>query len=111
MRICKRCGEEKELTTFPIIKDCVDGRRPICRRCARTQIRDQINELKDVPCADYGGRFDSVVMDFDHVRGKKLFNIAVAVGTQKGRLKILAEIEKCEVVCANCHRLRTKERG
>ena len=111
MRKCKKCCVEKELGFFQTRKGCIGGRRPICRLCAKIVYREQINKLKDVPCADCGGKFDPVVMDFDHVRGEKLFNISVGVGTGQGIRKILAEIEKCEVVCANCHRLRTEERG
>lgn len=45
-------------------------------------------------------------MDFDHVRGKKvksLSNLAIS-GTEA---QVLAEIAKCDLVCANCHRHRT----
>jgi hypothetical protein len=60
---------------------------------------------KSVPCMDCGGLFPWVCMDFDHVRGKKLFNIAE--GMQKKLSVLLAEIAKCDVVCSNCHRIRT----
>ena len=59
------------------------------------------------PCADCGER-DPIVLEFDHL-GDKLFNIG-AVLTYRNWASILAEIEKCEVVCANCHRRRTKKR-
>jgi hypothetical protein len=46
-------------------------------------------------------------MDFDHRPDEaKLFTISHGKG-QYGEEKILAEIAKCDVVCANCHRLRT----
>jgi hypothetical protein len=48
------------------------------------------------------------VLEFDHL-GDKLFNIG-AVLTYRNWASILAEIEKCDVVCANCHRGRTKKR-
>jgi hypothetical protein len=60
-------------------------------------------------CADCGYRKDPRAMDFDHVRGEKSFNLS-----QSGSIKlerILAEVEKCDVVCANCHRIRTFDRG
>jgi hypothetical protein len=51
-------------------------------------------------------------MDFDHREGEeKLF--AVSAGGNKVRLsqsQLLAEIAKCDVVCANCHRERTHRR-
>lgn len=47
-------------------------------------------------------------MDFDHVRGTKKFNISDAGA--KNALEVIAEIDKCDLVCANCHRIRTEER-
>ncbi len=44
-------------------------------------------------------------MDFDHVRGKKLFNIAN--GRYRTWKSVIIEIAKCDLVCANCHRIRT----
>ena len=54
-------------------------------------------------------RFPTYVMDFDHVRGKKSFNISSAQCINIGRL--LVEIIKCDLVCSNCHRRRTYKRG
>jgi hypothetical protein len=48
------------------------------------------------------------VLEFDHLRDKE-FGIGAGL-VQKGWETILAEIEKCEVVCANCHRRRTAQR-
>jgi hypothetical protein len=60
------------------------------------------------PCVDCG-ETDPVVLEFDHLRDK-LFNISAGIAYKSWPL-ILAEIEKCEVVCANCHRRRTARRG
>jgi hypothetical protein len=49
-------------------------------------------------------------MDFDHVRGEKVANVSVLVAGGASRRRVLAEIAKCEVVCANCHRERTHGR-
>jgi hypothetical protein len=49
-------------------------------------------------------------MDFDHVRGTKVADLARLRLARGGWSKLVAEIEKCDVVCANCHRLRTKLR-
>jgi hypothetical protein len=45
-------------------------------------------------------------MDFDHVRGVKHKNVAELIPTLSKK-KIDDEIKKCEVVCSNCHRIRT----
>jgi hypothetical protein len=50
------------------------------------------------------------MMDFDHVRGEKLFDVSRMVGPGLSLELIKAEIAKCDVVCANCHRIRTFER-
>lgn len=70
--------------------------------------RNLIQEAKANPCLDCGGTFPPECMDLDHVRGKKLGNLAALVS--KSREVIKAEIAKCEAVCANCHRIRTKKR-
>jgi len=44
-------------------------------------------------------------MDFDHVRGRKLFDIAQ--GKELSMASVRREIKKCDLVCANCHRIRS----
>jgi hypothetical protein len=58
---------------------------------------------------DCKGSFDPVCMDWDHVRGEKLFNIANDY--TRSLQTLLVEIAKCDLICSNCHRLRTKARG
>ena len=60
------------------------------------------------PCVDCG-ESDIVVLEFDHLRDKTR-NVSYLIGT--GEIpRIKEEIAKCDVVCANCHRRRTSERG
>jgi hypothetical protein len=72
--------------------------------------RARINEIKSAPCADCGLRFPPVAMDLDHIdgAGEKLIEIANMAHYPKH--KIEAELKKVEVVCSNCHRLRTRQR-
>jgi hypothetical protein len=77
---------------------------------AYARIAAIIREKKDVPCADCKQRFPTCVMDFDHVRGNKSFTIGRAGASKYCTRRVLAEIEKCDVVCANCHRMRTDRR-
>lgn len=79
------------------------------RRSRNRQRRDFIQRVKSVPCADCGASYPPYVMDFDHVSGKKIDKISDM--TASSIEKIQAEIAKCEVVCANCHRERTYRRG
>ena len=50
-------------------------------------------------------------MDFDHRDGEvKLFDVSKGM-LSLGRAKVLAETAKCDIICANCHRIRTATRG
>ena len=70
------------------------------------QKKDYLNRLKENPCVDCGKNFPFYVMDFDHrERNTKKFNVGRMIHEGWDRIKI--EIEKCDVVCANCHRIRT----
>ncbi len=61
------------------------------------------------PCFDCLGYFHYSVMDFDHMPGyDKVFEISKRM--YYPRHTIWEEIRKCELVCANCHRLRTWQR-
>lgn len=69
------------------------------------------NYLADHPCVDCG-ESDPVVLDFDHVRGEKGDNVSRLVSHGHSWAAVRAEIEKCNVRCANCHRRKTaKELG
>jgi hypothetical protein len=74
--------------------------------------RDRVKERKvGIPCADCSKTYPWYVMDYDHVRGEKKFNLSIAGSKMFSLEKIDAEIDKCDVVCSNCHRIRTFERG
>lgn len=65
-------------------------------------------ELKKKPCMDCGGIFPPECMDFDHL-SNKVASISHLV--RKSSIKRLqSEIDKCDLVCSNCHRIRTKKR-
>ena len=72
----------------------------------RVRQRQLLRAAKQKPCADCGVQYPSYVMDFDHVRSTKLFNLSTCTNTLRGVQAIEDEIAKCDVVCANCHRLR-----
>jgi hypothetical protein len=67
--------------------------------------RAWLDELKAGPCADCGGDFPPFVKDWHHRDpDSKSFNVSERWGRSKEIL--LAEIEKCDLLCANCHRIR-----
>lgn len=71
------------------------------------ELLEYVRAKKNVPCVDCGGIFPPICMDFDHVKGDKIIHISGAVARGWAIKRIQAEIDKCEVVCANCHRIRT----
>jgi len=81
---------------------------------ARVRIRQQgtvemLRELRQVPCADCGGQFQPHQMDFDHRDpATKSFNVMTGRAMLMATPRLMAEVAKCDVVCVNCHRLRTK---
>lgn len=75
---------------------------------------ETVRAAKDVPCADCGDRFPTYVMQLDHVpeRGAKHFSARGSIrGMAQTKEAILAEIAKCDAVCANCHAQRTARRA
>jgi hypothetical protein len=72
--------------------------------------RKLIEYLSDRPCVDCS-KTDIRVLEFDHVRGNKSANIGRLLTRAIAWEAIEDEIAKCEVRCANCHRIKTGERG
>ncbi len=69
--------------------------------------RAWLDAIKSVPCDICKGRFPPECMDFDHRdRTTKKFTIGSSI--KIGIAHILAEIEKCDIICANCHRTKTR---
>ena len=134
---CPGCGIEKKVQEFNFKFKSRGVRQVRCRACTRRQLRDHFSRnhayyvskarrrnqrirkehrefilayLKAHPCVDCG-ETDILCLEFDHVRGQKKLHIAVMMRTHS-RAALEAEIAKCEVRCANCHRRKTVlERG
>ncbi len=77
-------------------------------RVNRERMALLVEYVRTHPCVDCG-EADPLVLDFDHLRDKE-FTIARAFG-DVSLDNLLAEIAKCEVRCANCHRRKTAERA
>lgn len=120
-KICK-CGEEYSgLDRSRLCKDCkkiynrnwylsnkqvhVAQTKANRKRQWRERRIFLLKYLENHPCVDCG-ESDPVVLDFDHVRGKKLNNVSI-LARNNGWQVVLEEIKKCEVRCANCHRRKT----
>jgi hypothetical protein len=131
---CSRCGKSKPVEEFSWRRQARRQRDSFCRPCrseygkehyasnrqryiakARSQkqrlmlerTRYLIRFFEAHPCVDCGEE-DPIVLEFDHVRDKS-FAIGPGLAARSWQ-SILNEMEKCEVVCANCHRRRTAHR-
>lgn len=86
-------------------------RKQESQKLRRQSITAWVNDLKkNASCSDCAIT-DYRVLEFDHVDGhEKEFNVSDMVKAGFSKVKIKSEISKCDVVCANCHRIRTFER-
>jgi len=75
----------------------------------RDRKRLRLIEAKSKPCMDCGGMFPAECMDFDHVRGEKTTTVGALSNHSDKRF--WAEVAKCDLICSNCHRIRTWKRG
>ena len=78
----------------------------------KSQLRDFLHKYKEFHgCGDCGSKFPYYVLDFDH-RDPNNKSYQPAKLSETGSWeKMLAEINKCDVVCANCHRERTHQKN
>lgn len=131
-RMCMFCGKDKLIEDF-CWKNKAKGKRNLkCKKCvnddskrhyqlnkstylARTKKSNKfynernqlivVNYLKSHPCVDCGNT-NILVLDFDHMFDKKS-NIANMARDCVSEELLLCEMGKCEIRCANCHRLKT----
>ena len=103
--MCKRCVNAYHVARR---ESC-----PVKKKQHHTYVRanidrlvEEMNNIKDRPCEDCGGRFNAWQMQFDHVTGEKLDNVSTLARNGSTNL-FRKEVKKCDVVCANCHADRT----
>lgn len=69
-----------------------------------------VRHLKSTtPCMDCGQSYPFYVMQFDH-RPNEIKSFEISRARRHTREEVLAEIAKCDLVCANCHHIRTYDR-
>lgn len=136
-RICSKCGIEKDISEFRLRNKFTQRRQSYCISCGLEMGRSWYGRNKDYqkenaekhridyrqalrqyvldylsshPCV-MCGESNPVVLEFHHARGEKKTEVSVLIGRGSSLEKLQAEIEKCDVLCANCHRtLTAKER-
>ena len=80
-------------------------------RRKKEKLRNIMREQKAKPCADCGNEYLFYVMDFDHREGEEKMAHVSKLVQRMNLQRLLDEIAKCDVVCSNCHRVRTYQRG
>ncbi len=76
----------------------------------RADMAEWLRDLKEAtPCTDCGSRYPYYVMQYDHL-GDKVVNVGEIVRKDWSRARVQGELDKCELVCANCHAVRTHGR-
>lgn len=132
MKTCTKCQEVKPLEDF--YRSARDGHQVWCKACVKVvsaaryllkralRLRQRVDwekanyawlrSLKDgQPCTDCGSVFHPAAMEWDHLPGQtKAMDVSNMV-RRFSKESILKEIAKCELVCANCHAVRTYKRA
>ena len=126
---CYKCTKNRKTTDFYKNSSRPSGRQSYCKWCNSDWVREHYEQRKPEalarskearrrntkfvldylsahPCVDCNDA-DLLVLEFDHVRGKKLLAVTVMVTRGFSLEKIAEEIEKCDVRCVRCHRRRT----
>jgi len=134
---CGTCGEVRPIKEFSFRNRLTRRRHTTCKSCQRkfkrafylrnlqsykeksarqkteAILRNQshVREfLSTHPCIDCG-ESNPIVLEFDHI-GAKDRDIAQLILDGVSWDRILSEIKKCKVRCANCHRKKTaREQG
>ena len=130
-KVCSTCKLSKPIEEFNFRNRATGSRHRYCRECGKTFTRNHyrqnkrqyvertlrshakrrefLHQTKSRPCTDCGIQYPYYVMDFDHREGEeKIFEMNRVSYVTMSALK--REIEKRDVVCANCHRERTYQR-
>lgn len=133
MKKCKDCQGILPLESFAKQSKAPDGHKYICKLCDKSARRKRYEEkqeeikkyyvdrraesvawlrsLKTQPCMDCGKNFPPEAMDYDHRPGTtKVDNVSRLALDCKNKEIILAEIDKCDLVCCLCHNERTHKR-
>jgi hypothetical protein len=112
LKHCGGCDQNLPMDTEHFFRSG-KGWQALCKTCFSTRYSgrhiQRVRDLKDgKPCMDCGESFPFYVLDYDHRPDvEKKGEIAKMVSGTYTWEKILEEIAKCDLICANCHRKRT----
>ena len=113
---CKWCLKRKAVKSKSGCKKCLNRfaevRRNNWKKRAidKPRLKQQLIDLKGGECVDCGYSKHFAALEFDHINDDKLDAVANLINHMVAWSRVIAEVEKCDLVCANCHRIRTWER-
>lgn len=107
---CTICGKEKPLTDFSIRNKQKNTYKSECKQCHNDKVKlryyylkDVVNEYKKCGCAKCGEN-RLYVLDFHHIDPSTKDGTITRMSTKYSLDRLQNEIDKCVVLCANCHR-------
>jgi hypothetical protein len=110
MKICTTCGVNKPLSEY--YKGSKDGKQSHCKKCdntrkntQRAKIRNDFTIYKKTLSCAHCLVDDYRVLDFHHTSDDKDFNVSKMVSSGHSIKSIMLEVDKCQVLCSNCHRI------
>jgi hypothetical protein len=136
MQICTQCKLKKEMSEFNFRNKAKCKKAERCKLCSREAVKKSYRKLigekksqyirnKNIEAKNRRKKYTQEIMNFkqkrgcidcgmnnpicldaDHISNKK-FNVSDMVKRLYGLDRIFKELEKCEIRCANCHRIKT----
>jgi DNA-directed RNA polymerase subunit RPC12/RpoP len=111
-KICTKCGKNLPIEEFNWRNKTKGTRRSECKYCHSQYMKkvyqkkkNDIQELKAKCACAKCGEQRGYVLDFHHINPLEKENTVARMTSNNYTLeKVYEEIEKCIVLCANCHR-------
>ena len=100
-KMCRECNKEYQRQHYQKNKDYYRSKSGEHKR----KIRKEVDKLKEAgSCSVCKKSYPAPVMDYHHL-GDKSLEVSHMISNSMSREKVFAEIDKCVLLCANCHRL------
>lgn len=132
LKTCSKCKQQLGRDLFNLRRSAKDGLQNWCKQCHRncqnnyykrddhykTRVklaadknrlakRQQLSEILKSGCVNCG-ESDPIVLEFDHIDpATKFMEVGNMMQSGYAWNKVLEEISKCQILCANCHRRKT----
>lgn len=126
MKRCSTCKEDKDINCFSLNKRKTDGHNGVCKECQRKYTKehyennkrkyldrnqrkreegvDFLKKYKQNRSCPYCGESESCCLDFHHIEKRTNKKALYYLAANYGKNSFIKEIEKCILICSNCHR-------